>query len=94
MSLAPYRKTVTAVITVVLTWGTTAYVPDGSVDRGEAWGLLVGLAGACGVYAVANAPMPRENRPLRAERGAVEPGSFALGIIAGVLIGFLLWATR
>lgn len=51
-----YRKTIAAVIGSVLTWGLTAHMPDGSIDRGEWWGLAVAIATAVGVFAVPNGP--------------------------------------
>jgi hypothetical protein len=55
VNLAPYRKSVVAVVGSFLTWAGVAYVPDGHVDRLEAYALGVAVATALGVYAVTNA---------------------------------------
>jgi hypothetical protein len=93
------RKAIVATIGAVLTWGLTAHMPDGSIDRGEWWGLAVAVATALGVWAVPNGPaqvqvvndpgdpVPVEEKP---ERGAVEPGSLALGVLIGVVLVLLL----
>jgi hypothetical protein len=54
--LAPYLKAVTALVGVVLTWGGTAYVPDGHVSRPEFYALAIALATVLGVFAVPNTP--------------------------------------
>lgn len=49
-----YRKTIAAVVGVVITWGVTAQ-PDG-IEAAEWWGLAAAVAGAFGVFQVANEP--------------------------------------
>lgn len=83
--IAQYRKTLAAIIGAVVTWGLTAQ-SDG-IDGAEWWGLAAILATALGVYQAPNEPLEDS------ERGAVEPGSFALGIILGIVLGFLIWGT-
>jgi hypothetical protein len=41
----------------LLTWSSTAYLPDGHVSSLEWWALAGGLATASGVFAVANSPV-------------------------------------
>jgi hypothetical protein len=62
--LAQYRKTVAAVVGVVLTWGGVAYVPDAHVSRSEMYALAVALATVLGVFAVPNDPPPVPAVPL------------------------------
>ena len=54
LNLGTYRKTIIATVGGVLAWAQIAYVPDGSIDRPEWYGLAVTLATALGVYGVAN----------------------------------------
>lgn len=56
--LARYRKTLAALVGVLLTWFGSAYVPDGHIDRVEWLGLAVALATVLGVYGVTNEPIP------------------------------------
>ena len=54
LNLGTYRKTIVTTVGGVLGWAQIAYVPDGSIDRPEWYGLAVTLATALGVYGVAN----------------------------------------
>ena len=54
LNIAAHRKTIIATVGGVLAWAQVAYVPDGSIDRTEYYGLAVTLATALGVYGVAN----------------------------------------
>ena len=54
LNIAAHRKTIIATAGGVLAWAQVAYVPDGSIDRTEWYGLAVTLATALGVYGVAN----------------------------------------
>jgi hypothetical protein len=55
-SFAPYRKTVTAVVTGLLGWSAIVVASDPSAITSTEWQLgAVALATALGVYTVANA---------------------------------------
>jgi hypothetical protein len=54
MTFARYAKTIAAFIGTSLTWAGVAYVPDGHVNRGEWFALLVALATTAGVYGITN----------------------------------------
>lgn len=55
--LAPYRKTVTAVVTGLIGWITAVVVSDpAAVTAGEWIGLVTVLATAFGVYQATNDP--------------------------------------
>jgi hypothetical protein len=53
-SLGHYAKTIAAFVGTSLTWAGVAYVPDGHVNRGEWFALLVALATTAGVYGITN----------------------------------------
>jgi hypothetical protein len=95
VNLGHYSKTITALVAGVLGWAAVVITSDAAKITASEW-LALGTAAATalGVYAVPNQPAAHPNRPLRADRGAVDPGSLALGIILGIVLGFLLWATR
>lgn len=59
--LAPYRKTVTAVVTGLIGWGAVVIAsPSGPITAPEWLMLATVVAQGLGVYAVANAPAPTE----------------------------------
>lgn len=85
--MTKYSKSITALVTGVLGWcGVVTSSVAGPISASEWLALGVAVATTLGVYGVSNAP--------RSERGAVEPGSLALGLILGVLLAFLLWGYR
>lgn len=66
-TLARYRKTVAALLTLIATWGGTALI-DGGVDGVEWFGLL-GAFGAALVYGVPNdTPTGQAPDPAMSER--------------------------
>lgn len=79
-----YSKSITALVSGVLGWCAVVIASaPGRVTASEWLGLAVAIATALGVYSASNTS--------RRERGAVDAGSCALGIIIGVLAGWLLW---
>lgn len=76
------RKSIAALVFTVGTWGVTAFA-EGGVNGVEWAGLLVAIGGTAAVWGVPNDDPD--------ERGAVDPGSCALGLLLGLLIGYLLW---
>ncbi len=55
--LAPYRKTVAAVVTGLIGWATVVVVSEPTNITATEWlGLAIALATALGVYAVPNEP--------------------------------------
>jgi len=57
MSLAPYRKTVTAIIIGLLGWATAVVTSDTTHITAPEWiGLGTALATALGVYQIPNEP--------------------------------------
>lgn len=85
MNLGTYNKSVTALVTGVLGWAAVVISSDTKSITAPEWlGLAVAAATALGVYGVANTPAKRE-------RGAVDAGSLAVGILVGLLFGWLLW---
>lgn len=87
LNLPAYKKTVTAVVGALLTWATVVVTSDPARITASEWLLLGGsLATALGVYATRNEASTEGD--LGGDRGAVEPGSFALGIIVCAVI---LW---
>ena len=73
MNIAPYRKTIVAVIGGVLAWAQVAYVPDGHIDRAEYYGLAVALATAFGVYGISNRVVTAAVDVTDAPWGPVDP---------------------
>lgn len=55
MNLAPYRKTVVAILTAGGTWATAAFA-DGVISTQEWVALAVAVIGVLGVYGVPNDP--------------------------------------
>lgn len=63
MNLAPYRKTVTAVVTGLIGWATAVVVsPAAPISAAEWIGLATVLAASVGVYQIPNDP-PRKELP-------------------------------
>lgn len=58
--MSTIKKAIVGLVGAVLTWGLTAHLPDGSIDRAEWWGLAVAVATALGVYATPNGPQQVE----------------------------------
>lgn len=56
----------------------------------SASGMAAVLSMLTSVAGIPEAPAPRAAN----DRGAVDPGSLALGLVLGLIAGFLLWATR
>ena len=57
-SLTSHRHTLVALIGGLLAWTQVSYVPDGSINRDEWYGLAVTLATALGVYGVSAYSQP------------------------------------
>lgn len=58
-NLPAYRKTVTAVVGALITWGTYVTTSEPTAITASEWLLLAGgLATAAGVYQVTNEPDP------------------------------------
>lgn len=57
MNLAPYRKTVTAVVTGLIGWAAVVITSEPTAITASEWLMgVTALATALGVYAVANEP--------------------------------------
>ena len=64
MNLAPYRKTIAAVVTGLIGWATAVVVsPAAAVSAAEWIGLATVLATTVGVYQVPNTPAPPPSPP-------------------------------
>lgn len=60
-NLPAYRKTITAVVGALLTWGAVVVTSDPTSVTASEWLLAAGsLATALGVYGVANEPDPAD----------------------------------
>ena len=64
-----HRHTLVALIGGLLAWAQVSYVPDGSIDRAEWYGLAVTLATALGVYGVSY----RQNMSTPADAPVADP---------------------
>lgn len=68
--MSRYRKLIAGAVGALLTWGATAHLPDGSIDRAEWWGLAFVVAAAVGIERIPNDPPAGERAdPAVSERG-------------------------
>ena len=85
--MTKYAKTITALVTGILGWAAVVISSAaGPVSASEWLGLGVAVATALGVYGVSNTPRPA--------RGAVDPGSAALGALIALAAAWALWGPR
>jgi hypothetical protein len=101
-AMSTIRKAIAQFLTAAVTWGAAVTVSDEAQITAAEWVVLAGGAvGAFLVWLVPNGPQqieivgePVAVEEVDGERGAVEPGSAALGALVGLLVGYLLWRTR
>lgn len=81
---ARYRRAVYALFSVAVV--IVGALNAGGIDTGKATDVLTYLGGALGIMAAANTAPPRT----RNDDGAIDPGSAALGLVAGLLVAYLI----
>ena len=87
MNLSKYAKTITALVSGVLGWAAVVISSAAAPVSASEWlGLGVAVATSLGVYAVSNTA--------RSARGAVDPGSAALGALIALAAAWALWGPR
>jgi hypothetical protein len=89
--LRQYNKGVRAFIGSVFLWLYAA--KDGGISGDEWWGLAFIVAVTAGVIDATNTPRPEHRQPVErwGDRGAVEPGSFALGLLLGAVFVYFTY---
>lgn len=82
-----------ALIRAIKTVAQTALAVIGaaSVFTEVDWPMIASASGMAGVLSILTSVAGIPEAPAPTERGAVEPGSCALGILVGLLFGWLLW---